>query len=110
MSRVVKYLRAARPRANQKSEAPIIIVLSTSKNAAPVRSGAAAGGASTSAAAAEAAPATCARDSPSAGSTAPADRRPINGTRGTGFSLESTDRDTIGVRRGVRAVGPLLSR
>ena len=38
-SRVVKYLRAARPRANQNSEAPIIIVLSTSKNAAAVRSG-----------------------------------------------------------------------
>ena len=39
MSRVEKYLRAARPRANQKSEAPIIIVLSTSKNAAAVGSG-----------------------------------------------------------------------
>ena len=52
----MKYLRAASPRANQKSEAPIIIVLSTSKNAAAVRSGATAGGPSTSAAAAEAAP------------------------------------------------------
>ena len=39
MSRVVKYLRAASPRANQNSEAPIIIVLSTSKNAAAVGSG-----------------------------------------------------------------------
>ena len=39
MSRVVKYLREARPRANQNSEAPIIIVLSTSKNAAAVGSG-----------------------------------------------------------------------
>ena len=61
MSRVVKYLREARPRANQNSEAPIIIVLSTSKNAAAVGSGVTAGGGATSAAAAEAAPATWAR-------------------------------------------------
>ena len=36
---VVKNLRAARPRAKWKIDAPIIIVLSTSKNAAAVRSG-----------------------------------------------------------------------
>src|SRR4051794_12294299 len=83
-SRLVKYLRAARPRANQNSEAPIIIVLSTSKNAAPVRSGGTAVGAATSAAAAEAAPATCARVSSSAVPALRGDRRPRNGTRGTG--------------------------
>src|SRR5215203_6013747 len=43
-SRAVKYLRAARPRANQNSDAPIIIVLSTSKNAAADASGTTAGG------------------------------------------------------------------
>src|SRR4051794_29055563 len=60
-SRLVKYFRAASPRANQNSEAPIIIVLSTSKKAAAVRSGAGALGTSVSAAAAEASPATTAR-------------------------------------------------
>ena len=39
MSEVVKNLRAARPRAKWKIDAPTIIVLSQSKNAAAVRSG-----------------------------------------------------------------------
>src|SRR3954468_8394174 len=88
-SRVVKYFRAASPRANQKSEAPIIIVLSTSKNAAPVGSGSAAGGGATSAAAADAAPATWARVSSSACTPARADRRTRSGPRGTKPSLRS---------------------
>src|SRR4051794_4532714 len=83
-SRVVKYLRAARPRANQNSEAPIIIVLSTSKNAAAVGSAWTAGGPVTSAAAAEAAPARCARVSSSAAASGVADERPRRGSRGTG--------------------------
>src|SRR3954447_13894017 len=83
-SRVVKYLRAARPRANQNSEAPIIIVLSTSKNAAAVGSAWTAGGPVTSAAAAEAAPARCARVSSSAVASGVADERPRRGSRGTG--------------------------
>src|SRR4051795_3928790 len=83
-SRVVKYLRAASPRANQNSDAPIIIVLSTSKKAAAAGSGSTAGGALTSAAAAEASPATCARVPGSGSPGRPARRR--NGTRGTGTS------------------------
>src|SRR3954447_4324163 len=83
-SRVVKYLRAARPRANQNSEAPIIIVLSTSKNAAAVGSAWTARGPVTSAAAAEAAPARCARVSSSAAASGVADERPRRGSRGTG--------------------------
>src|ERR671916_547272 len=82
MSRVVRYLRAASPRANQKMDAPTIIVLSTSKNAAAVRSGTTAGAGSTSAAAAEAAPATCARVS-SSGTSAERARRPRKGSPGT---------------------------
>src|SRR4051794_16996351 len=88
-SRAEKYLRAASPRANQKSEAPIIIVLSTSKNAAPVGSGSTAGGGATSAAAAEAAPATWARRSSSVSPSGRADRRPRSGTRGTNNLLRS---------------------
>src|SRR3954468_9763663 len=83
-SRVVKYLRAASPRANQNSDAPIIIVLSTSKKAAAAGSGSTAGGPLTSAAAAEASPATCARVPGSGSAARPA--RPRNGTRGTGTS------------------------
>src|SRR4051794_26785917 len=83
-SRVVKYLRAASPRANQNSDAPIIIVLSTSKKAAAAGSGSTAGGPLTSAAAAEASPATCARVPGSGSAGRPARRR--NGTRGTGTS------------------------
>src|SRR3954451_9641621 len=82
-SRLVKYLRGARPRANQNSDAPIIIVLSTSKNAAAPGSGGTAAGASTSAAAAEAAPATCARVSSSGRSCGIRAERPRNGRRGT---------------------------
>src|SRR3954452_25330406 len=81
-SRVVKYLRAARPRANQNSDAPIIIVLSTSKNAAAAGSAWTVGGPLTSAAAADASPATCARVS---GSDTPAGP-PRDGQRGTGTS------------------------
>src|SRR3954462_4912993 len=81
-SRIVKYLRAASPRANQNSDAPIIIVLSTSKNAAAVGSAWTVGGPLTSAAAADASPATCARVS---GSDTPAGR-PRDGQRGTGTS------------------------
>src|SRR3712207_2458786 len=82
-SRPVKYLRAASPRANQKIDAPIIIVLSTSKNAAAVRSGAGAVGTSVSAAAAEASPATCARVSWSSTSAGRRASRPRKGTRTT---------------------------
>src|SRR3954447_13883082 len=82
-SRLVKYLRAARPRANQNSDAPIIIVLSTSKNAAAPGSGGAAAGASTSAAAAEAAPATCARVSSTGRFCGIRAERPRKGRRGT---------------------------
>src|SRR3954468_612066 len=85
-SRPVKYLRAARPRANQKMEAPIIIVLSTSKNAAPVRSGSGAGGTSVSAAAADASPATSARVSSSSTSAPIRAERPRKGTRTTPHS------------------------
>src|SRR4051812_25599913 len=81
-SRVVKYLRAASPRANQNSEAPIIIVLSTSKNAAAVGSASTDGGPLTSAAAADASPATWARVSWSGAAA----RRPRDGRRGTGTS------------------------
>src|SRR3954453_22169123 len=56
-SRVVKKFREASPRAKWKIDAPIIIVLSTSKKAPAVGSGSTAGALSTSAAAAEAAPA-----------------------------------------------------
>src|SRR3954447_21285573 len=77
-SRAVKYFRAASPRANQNRLAPIIIVLSTSKNAAAVGSGSAAGVAVTSAAAADAAPATCARLSGAGGGVR---ARPRKGTR-----------------------------
>jgi hypothetical protein len=87
-SRLVKYFRAASPRANQNSEAPIIIVLSTSKKAAPVRSGRITGGTATSAAAADAAPATCARVSSSDTTSVRADRRPRSGSRGTETSLQ----------------------
>src|SRR5215218_3853557 len=88
-SRVEKYLRVASPRANQNSDAPIIIVLSTSKKAAAVGSGETAGGPATSAAAAEAAPATWARVSSSGCVPARADRRPRSGSRGTKTSLRS---------------------
>jgi hypothetical protein len=67
-SREEKYLRAASPRANQNSDAPIIIVLSTSKKAAAEGSGWTAGGPVTSAAAADAAPARWARVSSSSSS------------------------------------------
>src|SRR4051794_36091603 len=82
-SRPVKYFRAASPRANQNSEAPIIIVLSTSKNAAAVRSGAGAAGTSVSAAAADASPATTARVSWSSTSAGLRAARPRKGTRTT---------------------------
>src|SRR3954454_4566820 len=44
ISPYVKYLRAARPRAKCTSEEPCTSVLSTSKNAADVRSGGGGGG------------------------------------------------------------------
>src|SRR3954463_6980916 len=81
-SRLVKYLRAASPRANQNSDAPIIIVLSAGKTGAAVGSTWPVGGPLPSAAAADASPATCARVS---GSDTPAGR-PRDGQRGTGTS------------------------
>src|SRR4051794_4842512 len=93
-SRVVKYLRAASPRANQNSDAPIIIVLSTSKNAAADGSASTAGGPVTSAAAADASPATWAR-TPGSGATAA--RRPRDGSSGT--APPQLSRSTPGRRR-----------
>ena len=58
-SRMQKNLRFASPRARWKMLAPRITVLSTSKKAAPVRSGSTRRVGATSAAAADASPATC---------------------------------------------------
>ena len=58
MSRVVKNRRRWSPRARWKIDAPCMIVLSTSKNAAAVGSGDTASARSTSAAAADASPAS----------------------------------------------------
>src|SRR3954453_9933034 len=102
-SRVVKYLRAASPRANQNSDAPIIIVLSTSKNAAAVGPGGTASGAATSAAAAEASPARCARVSWSGTERGICADRPRNGRRGTETS------PTLRLSLGSAATGPTLT-
>ena len=61
MSRVVKNSRRCSPRARWKIEAPCMIVLSTSKNAATCGSGGICSELSTSAAAAEASPARAER-------------------------------------------------